>query len=86
MHVHAFHGERCAGPQGHRFQKPVRQPAPFTTYGAEAMNTIHLPIEAPRADWPGLIERAATALEAADSYTLALELRAIAVALRGGAA
>lgn len=53
------------------------------------MNTIHLPIEAPRADWPGLIERAAATLTGTRPYnpeTLALELQAIAVALRGGAA
>lgn len=47
--------------------------------------SLHLPIEAPRDAWPVLIEHAADALEGRgmfDSETLALELRAIAQALR----
>lgn len=47
--------------------------------------SLHLPIEAPRDCWPGLIERAAAALEERPGIhleTLALELRAIAEALR----
>ncbi|ODU46603.1 hypothetical protein [uncultured Aquimonas sp.] len=44
-----------------------------------------LPIEAPRAEWPGLLDHAAAALQGRcvyDSETLALELRAIAEVLR----
>lgn len=47
--------------------------------------SLHQPIEAPRECWPGLIERAAAALEERPGIhleTLALELRAIAEALR----
>ncbi len=46
---------------------------------------LHLPIEAPRPQWPDLIENAASALEFSDALAgqrLALELRAIAEALR----
>lgn len=72
--------------------------ADSTTYGVRTMNrsaiaapaaifppSLHLPIEAPRDAWPALIERAASMLEgqpARDAETLALELRAIAEALR----
>lgn len=44
-----------------------------------------MPIEAPRPQWPGLLEHAAAALEGRcvfDSQSLAAELRAIAAALR----
>lgn len=47
---------------------------------------LSLPIEAPRASWPGLLDHAADALQGRctfDCETLALELRAIAEALRG---
>ncbi|NCT66370.1 MAG: hypothetical protein GXC76_01870 [Rhodanobacteraceae bacterium] len=47
--------------------------------------SLHLPIKAPRDAWPALIEHAADALAGRcifDSETLALELRAIAEALR----
>jgi hypothetical protein len=46
---------------------------------------LALPIEAPRSTWPGLLDHAADALQGRctfDSETLALELRAIAEALR----
>lgn len=48
-------------------------------------DSLFLPIEAPRDAWPRLIEHAADALAGRtifDSETLALELRAIAAALR----
>ena len=47
--------------------------------------SLHLPIEAPRDAWPALIECAADALEGCNAHRreiLALELRAIAEALR----
>lgn len=47
--------------------------------------SLYLPIEAPRESWPGLIEHAASALEGFGTTSLeilALELRAIAEALR----
>lgn len=46
---------------------------------------LSLPIEAPRSAWPGLLDHAADALQGRctfDSEILALELRAIAEALR----
>lgn len=46
---------------------------------------LHLPIEAPRQQWPGMIEYAADALTGrrpSNPEALALELRAIAEALR----
>ncbi|GMU42761.1 MAG: hypothetical protein IT479_02440 [Xanthomonadales bacterium] len=46
-----------------------------------------LPLDTPRDAWPGLIERAAAALEGRriyDSETLAVELRSIASAMRAG--
>lgn len=55
--------------------------APAAAYPA----SLHLPIEAPRDAWPVLIEHAADALQGRcmfDSETLALELFAIAEALR----
>lgn len=45
---------------------------------------LTLPIEAPRADWPALLNKAADALQGwrkVDPETLALELRAISAAL-----
>lgn len=59
-----------------------------STFAAPAANfppSLHLPIEAPRTSWPGLIEHAASALQGRcvhDSEALALELRAIAEALK----
>lgn len=47
--------------------------------------SLHLPIEAPRAEWPRLLDLAAAALEdrtTTGREVLALELRAIAEALR----
>lgn len=47
--------------------------------------SLHLPIEAPREQWPQLLDRAAEALQGrrvVDSESLALELRAIAEAIR----
>lgn len=51
---------------------------------AATLENLSLPIEAPRAAWPMLIEHAAAALagrEVGDPETLARELRAIAKAL-----
>lgn len=53
------------------------------------MNALHLPIEAPRDQWPDLFTLVAEALEGRHAHrreTLALELRAIAEALRAGGA
>lgn len=54
-------------------------------HAASFPQNLLLPIEAPRESWPGLLDHAAAALSGEcifDSETLALELRAIAAALR----
>ncbi len=58
---------------------------PSAAPAADFPPSLHLPIEAPRAAWPRLLDLAAAALEdrtATGREVLALELRAIAEALR----
>jgi len=78
-------GRQNVGLIGNGNTVTINSRARATSGKSATPENLLLPIEAPRDSWPTLLNHAADALTGRciyDSETLALELRAIAVALR----